>query len=180
MASSRRFVAAALRTLAACAVLAAAGVVEAAVAIGQPAPALVLRQVDDVTFDLAAQKGHVVVVNFWATWCPPCRAEMPVLEQFYRDHREQGVVLIGVSTDRPRDLRDVRRVMGAFSYPAGLLGAATVNGFGDPEALPVTYVIDAAGVVRGKLRADGTPVTRESLERLVAPLLSSPESARDP
>jgi len=59
-------------------------------------------------------------------------------------------------------------------------GTATVNGFGDPEALPVTYVVDAEGVVRGKLRADGAPVTRESLEQLVAPLLAGAAASRGP
>ena len=63
---------------------------------GDAAPALVLRQLDGKEFDLAAQKGHVVLVNLWATWCQPCRDEMPVLDRFYVKHEDQGVVVRGM------------------------------------------------------------------------------------
>ena len=76
-----------------------------------------------------ALKGKVVVVNVWATWCGPCRAEMPMLDAFYRAHRSQGLALIGLSADRSRDLAEVRKVMAAFAYPAGLLSQATIDGW---------------------------------------------------
>ncbi len=61
-----------------------------AVDVGQPAPALVAQELSGQTFDLAAQRGKVVVINFWATWCPPCRKEMPALDAFYRKYHSQG------------------------------------------------------------------------------------------
>src|ERR1700719_2012985 len=108
----------------------------AAVDVGQPAPALVTQELNGQTFDLAAQRGKVTIVNFWATWCPPCRKEMPALDAFYRRYHAQGLELIGLSADRPHDRSEVIKVMQSFSYPAAMLHDAKSDGFGDPSALP--------------------------------------------
>lgn len=144
----------------------------AATDIGQPAPPLVAKELDGATFDLGALRGKVVIVNFWATWCGPCREEMPALNAFYRQHHGQGLELIGISADRPRDRGDVVKTMQSLAYPAAMLGDAEVNGFGRPGAIPVTYVIDANGVVRGKFSPDQTAVTAQQLDAAVLPLLS--------
>jgi len=140
--------------------------------VGQQAPPLVVTELDGSGFDLGALRGKVVVVHFWATWCPPCREEMPALDAFYRQYRGQGLDMIGISADRPRDRSDVVKMMQAFAYPAAMLGDAKVNGFGAPEALPVTYVIDQAGIVRAKFRPDQMAVTQQSLAAAVLPLLA--------
>src|SRR5208337_2327447 len=118
----------------------------AAVDTGQTAPALVVQELNGQTFDLAALRGKVVVINFWATWCPPCREEMPALDAFYRRYHGQGLEMIGLSTDRPHDRSDVSKVMHSYSYPAAMLDDAKVNDFGPPNVLPVTFVVDRKGV----------------------------------
>jgi cytochrome c biogenesis protein CcmG/thiol:disulfide interchange protein DsbE len=143
----------------------------AATDVGQSAPALVVPELDGPVFDLSALRGKVVVVNFWATWCPPCREEMPALNAFYRQYRGLGLEMIGLSADRPRDRSDVSKVMQSFSYPAAMLDDAKTNGFGDPSALPVTYVVDAQGMVRARFTPDEKPVTGETLAAAVVPLL---------
>ncbi|HEY6417672.1 MAG TPA: TlpA disulfide reductase family protein [Candidatus Binataceae bacterium] len=143
----------------------------AATEVGQTAPALVVPELDGQAFDLSAQRGKVIVVNFWATWCPPCREEMPALDAFYRRYHGQGVEMIGLSADRPRDRSDVSKVMQSFSYPAAMLDDAKVNDFGTPDALPMTVVVDGNGVVRAKLTPDQKPVTEKSLSDVVLPLL---------
>src|ERR1039457_704580 len=84
--------------------------------VGKAAPALEVHEMDGQAFDLSAQHGEVVIVNFWATWCPPCREEMPALDTFYRRYHGQGLEMIGLSTDRSHDRADVLKVMQSFSY----------------------------------------------------------------
>jgi peroxiredoxin len=147
------------------------GLALAALDVGQPAPSLAATELNGQGFDLSALRGRVVIVNFWATWCVPCRAEMPALDAFYRQYHNQGLDMIGVSADRPRDRSDVVKVMQSFAYPAAMLGDTRPNGFGAPEALPETFVIDQTGVVRAKFRPDQTGVTEQSLAAAVLPLL---------
>ena len=71
--------------------------------VGQPAPALVVPELNGQSFDLSALRGKVVVINFWATWCQPCRQEMPALSAFYRQYHGQGLEMIGLSADRPHE-----------------------------------------------------------------------------
>jgi cytochrome c biogenesis protein CcmG/thiol:disulfide interchange protein DsbE len=158
-------------------VMARAPRVLASLALGQPAPALVIRELDGNTFDLAAQRGKVIIVNFWATWCPPCRHEMPALDAFYRKYHAQGLEMIGLSADRPHDRSEVTKVMQAFSYPAAMLDDATTDEFPDPGALPVTYVIDQTGTIRAKLAPNETPLTEESLSQLVLPIMAGRSAA---
>jgi thiol-disulfide isomerase/thioredoxin len=142
--------------------------------VGAPAPALTVRTLDGQDIDLARPSGKVVVVNVWATWCGPCRAEMPMLDAFSRAHAGAGFLLIGVSADRTRDKGDVRKVMSAFSYPAALLSEAKVARLDEPRVLPFTYVVDGNGVVRAVFGGTGTPLTPALLEGVVGPLLSEP------
>jgi len=142
-------------------------------AVDQAAPALVVKQLDGGEFDLAKLRGKVVLVNVWATWCSPCRVEMPTLNAFYRRYHAKGLVLLGLSIDEPSDAAQVRQVMRQFSYPAALAGAARVDGFGEPVAVPITYVIDARGVIRAQLQAEGpSGVSRQALRAAVLPLLA--------
>lgn len=169
-----------LRACAAAALaLAAAAGAARAPEVGQPAPALVAAQLDGRVFDLASLRGKVVIVNFWATWCAPCRAEMPLLDSFYQRYHAQGLELLGVSVDDASDRAEVVRVMQKFSYPAALGASAKVNGFGPPLAVPVTWIIDRAGVLRARLFA-GTAVTEQSLSQSVLPLLPHPAAPTAP
>jgi thiol-disulfide isomerase/thioredoxin len=148
-----------------------ASALAAAPKVGAPAPAVILRTLDGQMLDLAQLRGKVVVVNVWATWCAPCRAEMPMLNAFFLQHRDADVVLVGLSADRTRDKGDVRKVMGAFAYPAALLSEATVDKLDDPRVLPLTYVVDKSGVVRSVFGGTGTPLTAQRLADAVAPWL---------
>jgi len=142
------------------------GPARAAPEIDKPAPALVVTQLDGHTFDLAKLRGKVVLVNYWATWCAPCRKDMPKLDAFYRNH-QQNLAMIGISVDRDRDLQKVRKVMASLAYPVACLKDVTVNGFGDPEGVPITWIIDAEGKVRDRM----IDVRDELLNDLVVPLL---------
>jgi cytochrome c biogenesis protein CcmG, thiol:disulfide interchange protein DsbE len=139
----------------------------AAPTMDEAAPSLVVTELDGQTFDLSKLRGKVVLVNYWATWCAPCRKEMPTLDAFYRRYHEQGLEMIGISIDRPRELEKVRKTMTSLAYPGAMLNEITVNGFGPPEGAPLTYVVDANGVVRDKFIA----APNKLLMDVVVPLL---------
>jgi thiol-disulfide isomerase/thioredoxin len=143
----------------------------AAPSIGEPAPALVAPELGGQTFDLSTLRGKVVIVNFWATWCPPCREEMPALDAFLAKYHPRGVELIGISVDKTRDRDAVGAAMAKFHYPAALIGDVEANGFGKPATLPITYIVDAGGAIRAILTPDMQALTEASLEAAVLKLL---------
>jgi thiol-disulfide isomerase/thioredoxin len=139
--------------------------------IGKPAPALEAKLLDGTSFSLASATGKVIVVNFWATYCEPCRAEMPALDAYYRKHRAEGLILLGISIDDPNDEAKVRKVMGAFSYPAALAHDASFDGYGRIWYIPVTFVIDRHGNTRKDGWYSNAGIDLPLLERTVTPLL---------
>lgn len=142
-----------------------------AAAAGQSgqAPALALKDLRGRTVRVSDYKGKVVLLNFWATWCPPCRAEMPDLVKWQRQYRSKGLQILGI-TYPPTEMRDVRRFIRSIgvNYPI-LLGAVETKAMFDPgEALPFTVVIDREGKIRDRIEDILLP---EELEQKVKPLL---------
>jgi len=138
---------------------------------------VVARTLDGSLFNLAQERGKVVVINVWATWCAPCRLEMPALDAAYRRLHGRGLEMIGLSTDRASDRAKVAQVMAAFAYPAATADQTRAGGLTDTGAVPVTYVIDKTGVIRSIVR--GGPLSRSDLERIVTPLLTETPSLGD-
>src|SRR5580700_7739925 len=113
------------------------GLAEAGPQMNEPAPTLIAGALDGRMFDLAKLRGKVVLVNYWATWCAPCRKEMPVLDAFYRRYHGQGLEMIGISIDRPQDFAKMRTMSSALSYPTSTIDRISDNGFGQPEGFPL-------------------------------------------
>jgi cytochrome c biogenesis protein CcmG, thiol:disulfide interchange protein DsbE len=150
-----------------CAAAAADNHDQSAPAMNQRAPPLVLTALNGETIDLAKLRGKVVLVNYWATWCAPCRKEMPTFDAFYRRYRAQGLEIVGISIDFERDMKKVHKAAGALSYPVAVLAGITEDGFGRQEGVPITYVIDTEGVVRDKFIA----APNKLLHDVVVPML---------
>ncbi|MGO9487018.1 MAG: TlpA family protein disulfide reductase [Rhodomicrobium sp.] len=144
-------------------------------ALKEPAPLLTIETVGSGEFDLGAMHGKVVLVDFWATWCAPCLEELPVIAKFYQKHRAQGFEVIALSIDKPRDRAKMQRVIEKLPFQAALLSDAKRNGFGTPEAVPVSYVVDANGTVRDTFIA----IDDELLNAAIVPLLkeAQPQAA---
>ncbi|WP_240669158.1 TlpA disulfide reductase family protein [Dyella sp. M7H15-1] len=140
--------------------------------VGTPAPPISLTTLDGKHIDLRDLRGKVVIVAFWATWCDPCREELPLLSAYARAHAAQGLVVLGFSLDTPDDLDQVRAVANTLSFPVGLLGDPHVSGYGRIWHLPVSFTIDRAGRLIDDGWKDKQPAwTAKRLEQVVTPLL---------
>jgi peroxiredoxin len=131
--------------------LAAGGVTAAAAAaalIGGPAPDFALKSRGGANLRLSEELGNVVMVNFWATWCGPCRQEMPLLDEIYDRYRDAGFQLLGVNIDD--DANKAARMaddMGV-GFPLLFDQEKEVSRLYDVSAMPVTVLIDRDGTVR--------------------------------
>lgn len=133
------------------------------------APSVVLKDLNGRTVRLADFKGKVVLLNFWATWCPPCRAEIPDLVKRQRQYQPQGLQVIGI-TYPPTSRRAVRTFVRQFkmNYPVWLGSKGTKALFDPGETLPFSVVVDREGKVTATIEGILLP---EEFDEKVRPLL---------
>jgi thiol-disulfide isomerase/thioredoxin len=145
----------------------------ASIAAAEPriAPPLAATLLDGSRFNSAEQRGKVVLINFWATWCAPCREEMPAIEAFYTQNRARGLEVIAISLDEPKDSAKVQDIARRYTFPVGLASMARYKGYGRIWRLPMTFVIDREGRLRDDITGRIAAVDLAFLEARVAPLL---------
>ena len=144
-----------------------AGAATAAVQLSAGAPDFTLRSVGGANLRLAEQRGQVVMVNFWATWCTPCLQEMPHLSRLYERYRASGFVLLGVNIDDdPRAATALATKLG-LRFPVLLDTDKKVSRVYDMNSMPATLLIDRDGRVRHIHRGyrDGVEKTYEEQVR---------------
>ena len=129
---------------------------------GGGTPHFAVRTLEGAPLSSDSLRGHVVLVNVWATWCLPCRAEMPLLEGMYERHRASGFVLAGLSVDRVAP-----DVVAAFvrerhiTYPIAMIGDAELAALGGVQGYPTSFLIDRKGEVRYRVVGPIAPVSLE-------------------
>lgn len=138
------------------------------VEVNFPAPELSLTDLQDNPVSLADFRGRVVLVNNWATWCPPCKAEMPTLQAYYEDRKDQGFEIVAIEAGEPvAEVADFAEQYGLTFKVWPDLKQKALAAFRS-FSLPNTYVIDEDGQVR---LAWFGPINRKMLEKYVTPLL---------
>ncbi len=140
---------------------------------GTEAPALALPGLDGAVVDLASLRGKVVAVNFWATWCAPCRQELPDLAATWLANKDRCFELLGVAEESARE--DVVAMAGRIPYPVLVDPRAAAAATWKVAGYPRTYLVDPAGQVR---RVFEGAVSRAELEGAVAQLLPQDCPAR--
>jgi cytochrome c biogenesis protein CcmG, thiol:disulfide interchange protein DsbE len=133
-----------------------------------PAPDLTLTDLEGNSVSLVDLQGRVVLVNNWATWCPPCRAEMPTLDAYYQAHKEKGFTLVAVDSGEPAEVVDRFVENYSLSFPIWLDPSAKALRAFRNNSLPSSYVVDREGIIR--LAWTGA-ISRDMLEKHVTPLL---------
>jgi cytochrome c biogenesis protein CcmG, thiol:disulfide interchange protein DsbE len=143
---------------------------EAAPATGHFAPDFTLRTPDGTAFRLNDLRGHPVMVNFWATFCPPCMAELPAIQAAYSDHQAQGLVVVGVNQkESAQVVRDFAGPLG-ITFPLLIDPLDTAGQAYHITALPVSFFIDDEGVIRDVVFGALTPETlEEHLKTILKP-----------
>ena len=122
-----------------------------AVALGScssEAPNFSLRTAEGKTIELQNLQGKVVVINFWASWCPPCRSEIPGLLEVYRKYRPKGLEIVGISLDRDgwRKVSPLVRELN-IDYPVVMGNDDVVHAYGGIRSIPTTIIIDRDGKI---------------------------------
>jgi thiol-disulfide isomerase/thioredoxin len=151
------------------------------------APKLSLRDLGGEKRKLSALGGKVVIVNFWATWCGPCRQEMPAFSEIYSDYKDRGVEVIGAANETRAAREDVaefaRRL--EIRFPVWLEASADhMEAFGLTDVLPGTAIVDADGRVAARIQGATDAARLRSLidqlllERPASASLSAPAAQR--
>jgi cytochrome c biogenesis protein CcmG, thiol:disulfide interchange protein DsbE len=134
-----------------------------------PAPELSLQNINGQMESLAEYREQVVLVNNWATWCPPCKAEMPTLAAYYNEHSPEGFAIIAIEAGEP--LESVAQFASDYDLKFSVWldpDGASLDAFGNGN-LPNSYVIDRSGTVRYAWTGE---ISRTMLEKYVTPLLA--------
>jgi cytochrome c biogenesis protein CcmG/thiol:disulfide interchange protein DsbE len=148
--------------------------------VGKPAPDFNLPDLNDKTVRLSDYRGKVVFLNFWATWCKPCREEMPSMEVLYKNFEGNGFVVLAVSIDRVTTKKDIPPFVKSMNLTFPIL----VDSWGQTDkryklmGVPETYIIDQQGVLREKVIGPRDWTVLDNLKNITAMLKNGSKSAQ--
>lgn len=134
---------------------------------GNLAPDFELKTLDGQSMKLSDLRGKRVIVNLWATWCPPCRAEMPDMQSFYEANKDKGIVILGVNlTTSEKQPENIGKFINEFgiTFPVVLDAESHVSDRYQVTSIPTSYMIDSRGVIQQKIIG---PMNRDMMEELV-------------
>ncbi|MBI5842310.1 MAG: TlpA family protein disulfide reductase [Chloroflexi bacterium] len=118
--------------------------------VGFLAPDFTLNTMDGQVYTLSKLRGNAVLINLWATWCPPCRAEMPAIEKVYQEYKDQGFIVLAVNAANQDDIAAVTPFLDQYSltFPVVLDVSGDASAKYQLQSLPSSYFIDRQGIIR--------------------------------
>ena len=161
--------------IAACAAAwAMVGSAHAAPKVGQPAPDFTVTTFSGRQVKLSELKGDVIILNFWATWCAPCRVELPLLEAYFKTYSKYGFQVLAVATEDSVPESKLKPLAAKMAIPF----VKRMSGpYQDMKAVPTNYIIDRSGKL---VYAKAGSFDLESLNAIIVPLLNEPIPGAQP
>jgi thiol-disulfide isomerase/thioredoxin len=142
--------------------------------IDGPAPNFQVETADGQKLSLADFKGQVLVLNFWATWCGPCKQELPLLDAYYRAQHDHGLRVLAITTEDSLPMNRLKELGKAMAIP---MVRRFKGDYGPLKAVPTNYIIDRKGVLR---YAKAAAFTLDDLNELLVPMLREPGESDAP
>ncbi|HVM72896.1 MAG TPA: redoxin domain-containing protein [Anaerolineales bacterium] len=139
--------------------------------VGFAAPAFTLAEQNGQSVSLSDTRGKVVILNYWASWCPPCRAEMPAIQQVYQSYQARGLIVLAINASNQDRLAAMQAFLGSFahSYPILLDTNGEAGRLYAVNSLPTTFFIGRDGMIQDLVV--GRPLTVAGLSSRVEVLL---------
>jgi thiol-disulfide isomerase/thioredoxin len=145
----------------------------AAIELGQTAPNIEGMLIDGKPFSLSSNKGKVVLVNFWASWCEPCREEMPAIQAFLKKNKEKGFEVLAITMDKSADLEQAKLIMNQYSFLFAEKKQIDYSGYGRIWRIPSSFIIDKQGILRKNGLTGDPKIDAKLLEEIITPLLTN-------
>lgn len=152
------------------ALAAAPALARESIKVGSPSPDFEITLIDKSKVKLADLRGNVVVLNFWATWCVPCRTELPLLDSYYQAAKKHGLKVFAVTTEGSVPLYKLKPLFERMQIPSA---RKITGGYGALTGVPTNFIIDRKGVVR---YAKSGAFDLDGLNNVLIPLLKEPAS----
>lgn len=137
--------------------------------LNQPAGFWSVQLSDGRTVTSEQLKGKVVLINFWATLCPYCLKEMPVIDEFWRDHRAQGFEVLAISVDDPPEKVAEYMKKHGYTFMAGSTNQSLIDAFGSPPSIPTSFVLDRSGTITHRISGQVHYKRLESVTKINTP-----------
>jgi thiol-disulfide isomerase/thioredoxin len=145
----------------------------AGIELGQSAPNIEGTLIDGKPFSMNNNRGKVVLVNFWASWCEPCREEMPAIEAFLKKNKVKGFEVLAITVDKPSDIEQAKQIMRNYSFLFAEKNQINYSGYGRIWRIPSSFIIDKQGILRKNGLTGDPKVDTKLLEEIISPLLSA-------
>lgn len=139
--------------------------------VGDIFPDITGELTNNTHFSTKNYHGKVLLINFWASWCEPCREEMPLIDEFYKKHKQDGFEVIAISLDSEKDISQAQLILKNYSFLSALKNNVDYSKLGRIWRIPSTFIIDRQGIlIKDGLTGD-PKVDEDTLNHIVLPAI---------